>query len=174
MLGQCIIVGIANGSNREVDLGFSQPLGLLYRQVLRSAVRIMSQILVIRHFSLPYCLLKCIHCPAGDLKGKSAEWGPTIRRVKTSITTATLTVPAHVGTQVKSKTQSLFGRSALNRRCTVSLGHGGDVSGWVVITFLPCDLPPSPPPRGSLIHNESLRVWISYSALSVWDSPSCA
>ena len=27
-LGQCIIVGVANGSNREIDLGFSQPLGI--------------------------------------------------------------------------------------------------------------------------------------------------
>ena len=29
-------------------------------------------------------------------------------------------------------------------------------------------------PRGSLIHNESLRVWVSYSSSSVWASAACA
>ena len=29
-------------------------------------------------------------------------------------------------------------------------------------------------PQGSLIQNESLRVWISYSSVSVWASASCA
>ena len=48
--GQRIIIGITNGSDREIDLGFSQPLGIFYRQVLRSAVRVVNQIFVIRRF----------------------------------------------------------------------------------------------------------------------------
>jgi hypothetical protein len=35
-LGQRIVVGVANGSNREIDLGLSQPLGIRDGQVLRS------------------------------------------------------------------------------------------------------------------------------------------
>jgi len=31
-------------------------------------------------------------------------------------------------------------------------------------------IPPDLPPGGSLIHNESLRVWFSYSPSSVWTS----
>ena len=43
---QRIVVGVANGSDREIDLGLGQALGILDRQVLRSAVRVVNQSLV--------------------------------------------------------------------------------------------------------------------------------
>lgn len=76
-LGQCIIVGVAHGSDREIDVSFSQPLGILYRQVLRSAVRVVNQVFVIRRFPLPDSLLKRIRCPAGDLARQICREGST-------------------------------------------------------------------------------------------------
>lgn len=49
-------VGMGNGFKREIDLGFSQPLGILYRQALRSGVRVVNQILVIGVF---LCHIDC-------------------------------------------------------------------------------------------------------------------
>ena len=65
--GQRIVVGVADGSDRKIDLGLGQALGTLDRQVLRSAIREVDQSLVIWCFSLPDCLLQriedklCLH-----------------------------------------------------------------------------------------------------------------
>ena len=36
------ITGVADGSDRKIDLGLSQALGILNRQVLRAAVRVVN------------------------------------------------------------------------------------------------------------------------------------
>ena len=51
---------IADGSDGEIDLGLGQALGILDRQVLRSAARMVDQISVIWHFSLPDRLIQRI------------------------------------------------------------------------------------------------------------------
>jgi hypothetical protein len=157
-------IGIANGSNREIDLGCSQPLGILYRQVLRSAVRVMNQILVIRRLSLPDSLIQRIHCPAGFCEA-NAERGE--RTGSSWMSRCASCYPEGICVQTP-RGQSLFGRSALNKRFTLSSiapshtycvcaagqrdrrfakqicregGHGCDVSGWVVMTFLPRTTP---------------------------------
>ncbi len=66
---------------------------------------------------------------------------PTMRRANTSITKATSTVPDQAGTSVKSLTQSWLGRSALNRRLTLSSGQGRAASGLVVTIRRPRTTP---------------------------------
>ena len=94
--GQCSVIGIANGSDREIDLGLSQALGILDGQVLRSAIRMVNQILVIRRFSLPDGLVQCVEnelglrecraAPAVTRKGFACKSRrATIHRAKTSL-----------------------------------------------------------------------------------------
>ena len=52
-LGQCVVIGITDGFNREIDLGCGQSLGIFDRQILRSTVGMVDQVSVIRRFSLP-------------------------------------------------------------------------------------------------------------------------
>ena len=56
---------IADGSDRKIDLGLGQALGILDRQVLRSAVRMVDQISVIWRFSLLDCLLQRVEHKLG-------------------------------------------------------------------------------------------------------------
>ena len=53
---------------------------------------------------------------------------PTIRRAKTSMTKAAKTTPVQVATQVKSATHNWLGRTAVNCRCTRSVGRCGTSS----------------------------------------------
>jgi len=142
--GQRIVAGVADGSDRDFDLGLGQALGMLDPQVLRSAVRVVDQAFVILRFSLPDCRIACsgasgTNCVFMDVEVRE----PTIRLAKTSMTNATQTVPDQVGTWVKSlaivlepmahngSPHSLSGRpglelAALNRRSTLSSGQGRD------------------------------------------------
>jgi len=57
---------------------------------------------------------------------------PTIRRENASNTNATYAIPFHVGTYVRSATQSTFGPATENVRSTRSLGTARDSSATVV------------------------------------------
>jgi len=65
-LGQSIFAGVSDGSDRDIYPNFGQTLSIIDRQTLRSAGRVVNQILVILCFSLPDCLLQCVEgklCP---------------------------------------------------------------------------------------------------------------
>ena len=50
--GKCVVAGVTNGSDREIDFGFGQTLGVFDRQVLRSTIKVMDQALVVWRLSL--------------------------------------------------------------------------------------------------------------------------
>jgi hypothetical protein len=65
-LGQSIFAGVSDGSDRDIYLNFGKTLGIIDRQTLRSAARVVNQSLFIRCFSLPDCLPQCVEdklCP---------------------------------------------------------------------------------------------------------------
>jgi hypothetical protein len=82
-LSQSVVVGVADGSDREIDICLGQAFGMLDRQVLRSAVRVVDKVYVILRFYLPnslpqrvedkLCLQRCRGASACDPPCKDVD-----------------------------------------------------------------------------------------------------
>ena len=98
--GESVVIRIPDTADRWRDLRLCQPLCVLNRQILRSAIRMMHQLILGRP-ALMNGLIQCFYYPAGDCGAICREGRtnpalavrlarqPTIRLAKTSMTKAT-------------------------------------------------------------------------------------
>lgn len=153
-LGQRVVERRPDSSDRGLDLGCLQPLGVSQRQVL-AAVVVMSdqpgQFAAVA-MSGPDCLVNGVedqlvghrggHRPAEDPAGVGVDNERGVAQ------------PDHVETYVNSDTHSRSGASGAKFRSTKSTGFAADRSGMVVRLTFPRTAPrrPSSPIRRSTVH----------------------